>query len=190
VIVASAHLQSSTHVQWGDVAAWLGSVATSVALLLTYRLLRITLQEQRTQRAEERRSQARKVSAWCERVDPASDDEPDSVIVRLQNVSDEPIYSTRVAVGADWRSDGTRYTELDLGYIVPPHYNEPHTVKIHVGRTSDGTPESSPPVEIIFSDASGGRFWRRDRYGGLSEIKDELPPSGAAHFFKKPVSLL
>jgi hypothetical protein len=177
-----------THVQWGDIATWLGSAATSIALLLTYGLLRLTRREQRSVRADERRSQARKVSAWCEWVDPATAGGPDSVVVRLQNASDEPIYGTRLAVGSDWLSDPIEYVELDINYVLAPHYSESHTARLRVGRTADGNPEPSPPVEIIFSDASGGRFWHRDRYGGLTELAEKLPPSARALFFKRPAS--
>ena len=80
--------------------------------------------------------------------------------------------------------------EMPAGYVIPPHSNERHDVSLRLRRIADGVPEPSPPVEIIFSDASGGRFWRRDRYGGLSEIKGTLPPSGLAHFFRDPTNTL
>jgi hypothetical protein len=179
---------TGTDVQWGDVAGWVGSIATSVALLLTYGLLRLTRREQRTLQADERQAQARKISAWCERVDSASGNGPDSAVVRLQNSSDEPIYGVRVAVGASWWSEQIKYEELDLSYVIAPNYNKPHVVKLRLARTADGHPEPSPPVEIIFSDASGGKFWHRDRYGGLREITGQAPPSSVDILFKRPVN--
>jgi hypothetical protein len=181
---------ASAQLQWGDLASWVGSLATSVALLLTYGLLRLTRKDQRELAHEQRQNQARKVSAWCQSVKPPEDRGPDTVVVRLLNGSDEPIYGTRLAVGADWWSENTKYVELDISYVVAPHYDQEHVVRLSVGRSSDGQPEASPPVEIIFSDASGGRFWHRDRYGGLSEITKGLPPSAADHFFKKPANIL
>jgi hypothetical protein len=179
---------AAAHIQWGDAAEWVGSLATSGALLLTYGLLRLTREDQQVLSMEQRLGQARKVSAWCEKVTPSDGRGPDDVVVRLRNGSDEPIYGIRVAVGADWWSENTKYVEIDLGYVVSPHYNEEHAVKLRVGREPDGTVEISPPVEIIFSDASGGRFWHRDRYGGLREITEKLPPSAAEHFFKSPTN--
>jgi hypothetical protein len=179
---------AGVHVQWGDTATWLGSAATSIALLLTYRLLSLTRREQRSAREEERRSQARKVSAWCERVDPAAADGPDSVVLRLQNASDEPIYGTRLAVGSDWLSDPIEYVEVDINYVLAPHYSKSHAAKLRVGRVDGGNPEPSPPVEVIFSDASGGRFWHRDRYGELTEIHQGFPSSAKDLFFKRPSS--
>lgn len=176
------------HVQLGDVPAWIGSIATSAALLLTYSLLRTTRREQAALRAEQRQSQARKVSAWCERVEPAAAAGPDKVTIRLQNASDEPVYSVRVAVGSHW-AKRSAYVELDVGYVVAPRYDEPHTVDIRLDRTF-GNPDPSPPVELIFSDASGGNFWYRDRYGGLTEITTGLPPAGATIFFRDPVNTL
>lgn len=176
------------HVQLGDVPAWIGSIATSVALLLTYSLLRTTRREQAALRAEQRQSQARKVSAWCERVEPAPGTGPDTVTIRLQNISDEPIYSVRVAVGAQW-AKRSEYEELDVGYVVAPRSDERHTVQIRLDRAF-GAPDPSPPVEIIFSDASGGIFWYRDRYGGLTEMTTGLPPAGSAVFFREPANTM
>jgi hypothetical protein len=177
------------HLQWGDVADWVGSVATSLALLLTYLLLRATRQEQHAIRVEQRQTQARKVSAWCEQLEPAVDRGLDRVVVRLQNASDEPIYDLRVAVGSDWWSAEIAYVELNVSYVIGPHYSEQHVVDIRMSRTADDNPEHSPPVEIIFGDASGN-FWHRDRYGGLTEITAALPPSASAHFFKEPANTL
>ena len=173
------------HIQLGDVAVWVGSSATSLALYLTYMLLRATRQEQRNLRSEQHQAQARKVSAWCEKVEPTLTDGLDRVTVRLQNASDEPIYSVRAAVGADWWSKPIKHEELDVSYVVPPQYSGPHTKDMKVSRMADGDPEHSPPVEIIFSDV-GGNFWHRDRYGRLSEITEKLPSSGSAHFFRSP----
>ena len=177
-------VMASSQLQWGDVAAWVGSIATSVALLLTYFLLRITRREQRAAQADERQAQARKVSAWCNRVDPAPGKGPDTVHVKLKNASDEPIYGVRVAVGSDWWSDPITYKELDLSYVIAPRHDEEYSIELRLGRTAEGDPEHSPPVEITFSDASGGKFWHRDRYGGIREITGKAPPSSEDYFFK------
>jgi hypothetical protein len=68
-------------------------------------------------------------------------------------------------------------------------YDGRHTVEIRLDRTF-GNPDPSPPVEMIFSDASGGNFWHRDRYGGLTQITTGLPPSGATVFFRDPANTL
>ena len=109
-------------IQWqlGDVATWVGGLATAVALFLTWRLLRITRQEQRAARADERQKQARLVSAWCENVQPASTDAYSKVTVSLQNLSEEPIYDVRVAVGASWLDDGLPPAEFEVLHLVPP----------------------------------------------------------------------
>jgi hypothetical protein len=180
----------SFHLQLGDTATWVGSISTSVALILTYTLLRITRQEQRALRADQRADQARKISAWCERVEPSRGDGPDRVTVRLRNASDEPVYAVRVAVGSTWWSEKISYVELELSYVIAPHYDEPHAAAIRIARGADGQPEPSPPVEVIFGDATGGRFWRRDRYGGLGEITGGLPPKGSEHFFAPPANAL
>lgn len=180
--------EASLHLQLGDIASWVGSIATSVALFLTYGLLRLTRREQRAQRDEERRDQARKISAWCERVDAAANEGPDDAHVMLLNDSEEPIYGVRLAVGSNWWSDPIEYEVLDLSYVIAPHHKELHTVQLRLWRTADGRPEPSPPVEIIFSDATGGRFWHRDRYGGLGEIIEQSVPASSDYFFKQPIN--
>jgi hypothetical protein len=80
------------HLQLGDLATWVGGVGTAGALYLTWRLLRITRQEQSGAWAEQREAQARLVSAWCDHVKPLSKNGPHAVTVTLQNSSDEPIY--------------------------------------------------------------------------------------------------
>jgi len=179
-----ASIHATGHIEWGDVAVWVGSIATSVALLLTYRLLRLTRAEQRALQLEQRRHQARRVSAWCESVEPSAAGLPDVVVVRLRNASDEPIYGARVAVGAEWLGEQVKYTELDLSYVIPPDYDRPHAVKLRVGRVADGGVDQSPPVEIIFGDAAG-RFWLRDRYGGVEEIIGGAPRAAGDYFFKR-----
>lgn len=123
-------------VQWGDVASWVGSIATSAALLLTYALLRVTRRDQRAQWLDQRMSQARKVSAWCESASPGGDGQV-TAFVRLQNASDEPIYGTRVAVGSDWLSDQPRYSELDLSYVTPPRYSAAHPIEVRLRNAAD-----------------------------------------------------
>src|ERR1700683_1223792 len=169
-------------VEWGDVASWVGSIATSGALFLTYGLLRLSRNDQRELRAEQRQNQARKVSAWCESVEAADGGTVERVRVRLQNASDEPIYGARVAVGYDWLTAKSDYTELGLDYVIAPRYDQTHSVEIRAREPGTADRHRTLPVEIMFSDASGGRFWHRDRYGGLAEITGTLPPSGREHF--------
>jgi hypothetical protein len=176
-----------------------GGLATAAALLVTYLLLRLTRQEQRAQREEQRSSQARQMTAWAMVVEPEDDDylvdqdvidqrdaAGELVDVRVRNGSDEPIYSARCALGTDWSSaPSTKYEEVPLPSVLPPRFELTFRNTIRLGRTTGGDFDKTPPVELLFADAYG-QWWRRDLYGGLSEIKDGLPPSGSAHFFKKP----
>jgi hypothetical protein len=177
---------AAAQVRWGDVATWVGGIATAVALLLTLLLLRITRQEQRDARAEQRRAQASLVSAWSDRVGPTLSDGLQTVTVKLQNSSHEPIYGVRIAVGARWSRDSVRYEELDIIYIVPPKSADEHEVSLELDRAPDGSYEPSPPVEVIFYDATRGGLWLRDRFGRLAELKDKESVPVAEHFFKKP----
>ncbi len=174
-------------IQWqlGDVATWVGGLATAVALFLTWRLLRITRQEQRAAQADERRKQARLVSAWCENVQPASTDAYSKVTVSLQNLSEEPIYDVRVAVGASWVDDGLPSAEFEVLHLVPPKQTRTRETTLRLGRKADGSPETAPPVEIIFYDATGVQLWLRNRFGSLARIDSSDSGSPAKHFFTR-----
>ena len=172
-------------IQWqlGDVATWVGGLATAVALFLTWRLLRITRQEQRAAQADERRKQARLVSAWCENVQPASTDAYSKVTVSLQNLSEEPIYDVRVAVGASWLDDGLPPAEFEVLHLVPPKQTRTRETTLRLGRKADGSPETAPPVEILFYDATGVQLWLRNRFGSLAQIDSSDGGSPAKHLF-------
>jgi hypothetical protein len=179
---------TASAVQLGDVASWIGGIATSAALFLTYGLLKVTRRDQREFWAEQRQAQARKTSAWCERVEAAKGLGPDKVTVRLRNASDEPIYGVRLAVGADWWNSSPARKETEITYVLAPRSDAEFTLELRLDRTATGEAEPSPPVEIIFGDAGGTRFWRRDRFGGLSEIPGPEPPAAEKYFFTNPTN--
>jgi hypothetical protein len=181
------HTQSvgtaGSHIQWGDVAAWVGGIATAVALFLTYGLLRITRREQRELQAEKRQAQARLISAWTGQLQQVPGDPARSVAVTLQNSSHEPVYGLRAAVGFSWSAKGSKFAEARIVYLMPPEHR--HQEKVELDSTRRGTDVSGPPlpVELLFSDATGKR-WHRNRYGRLAEITDELPLAGDKYFFR------
>jgi len=178
---------ASSDVQWGDIATWVGSIGTTLAFLATFVLLVITRQEQKSAREEDRRAQAREVSAWCVHVRPASGE----VTVTVQNSSDEPVYGIQVAVGAKWSSQMVEFAKVDdLSYVTPPKYQKDHTAHLDLSPMPGGGYEESLPVEIVFNDASGGRFWRRDRYGGLTRLNVNGPQDAAKAFFTQPANLI
>lgn len=179
---AQAMVTASAEVQWGDVASWVGGGATAIALLLTYALLRITRGEQRDLQSEKHQAQARLISAWSGQIQQVTGDIHD-VTCTLQNSSDEPIYGMRAAVGNHWRAENIRYAELDLEYIMPPKSCRDKTTSLELPRTTAESSESSLPVELLFRDAAG-RYWHRDRYGGLTRIAERPPIAGGKYFFK------
>jgi hypothetical protein len=170
-------------VQWGDVATWVGGIATAIALFLTYALLRVTRREQRALQLEKRQAQARQVSAWTSQIRETSDRSAYSVTVTLKNSGTEPVYGLRIAVGSGWTGKPITYDELDLFYIVPPVSQLEKEKVLQLDPAPNGRVESNLPVEMLFSDAAG-RYWHRDREGGLTEITEGLPPSGDKYFFK------
>jgi hypothetical protein len=181
-LVASSGFQ----IQWGDVATWVGGIATAVALFLTWRLLLLTRQEQRETELQQRQAQARLVSVWCDRVGPELSNGYHTITVKLQNISDEPIYGVRAAVGAGWIGDSISFEELSIIYIVPPKSDQEQNISVRLDRAPDGTREPSPPVEVIFYDATHRVLWLRDRFGRLVQITDDGSQSVARHFFSNP----
>jgi hypothetical protein len=150
-------------------------------LFLTYLLLRITRREQTAQQDEQRRAQARLISAWPADNDHDGDRPRDTVTVVLQNASHEPVYSLRAAVGKAWAGEEIGYRNLRFDYIMPPKSKQEKVISVDWLRPPSGS-QISPPVELIFSDA-GGIFWHRDRYGVLTEIR-EVPPPVEKYFFQ------
>jgi hypothetical protein len=174
---------AAAELQLGDIGTWVGGVATAAALFLTYGLLRLTRREQKTLQAEKRQAQARLVSAWTSRIQQASDPSAYSVTVTVKNSGSEPIYGLRIAVGSGWTGNRSEYDELELVYILPPKSQQDMTTVMQLGSHRNGDTQSTLPVELLFSDGAG-RYWHRDRQGGLTEITKELPPSGSTYFFK------
>ena len=78
----------------------------------------------------------------------------------------------------------------DLSYVTPPKYQKDHTAHLDLSPMPGGGYEESLPVEIVFNDASGGRFWRRDRYGGLTRLNVNGPQDAAKAFFTQPANLI
>jgi hypothetical protein len=183
--VASA----SFHIRLGDLAAWVGGVATAVALILTWLLLRATVRDQREAREGKRRAQARQVSAWPDQVTPGTRAGSGTVMITVQNLSDEPIYAVRAAVGAAWFGENIRYEELDIFYVIPPKSTRQQPVAVEFGQTGGGGSSNPvPPVELIFYDAAHKDLWRRDRFGELSRIAEEGSQTAVKNFFQKSSS--
>jgi hypothetical protein len=180
---------ASGPVHWGDIATWVGGLATAGALILTYLLLRVTRREQISQQGElarqqieDRKAQAHRVSGWSDHIEQVSASAEHHVTVVVQNSSNEPVYSVRAAVGDSWDSGHIGFAELDLRYVLPPKSCDRQTVPLDLGTTATGEYEPTPPVELIFRDAAG-RYWHRHRSGTLTEITKNLPPMGGAYFF-------
>lgn len=172
-------------IQLGDVGTWVGGLATAAALIFTYVLLRITRQEQRDTQTAQREAQARLVSVWSDYVGPASGNGLHTITVKLQNLSDEPIYGVRAAVGVRWSVDRVPCEELDILYIMPPKSTRQQDVSLRLERAPDGTYEPAPPVEVAFYDATRGGLWFRDRFGRLAQLKGEKSASISEQFLGK-----
>jgi hypothetical protein len=165
---ASKNLDSClSSATWTDGLTAVGTVGAFVVGLV---LLGGQLKEFRLQNEERRRSQADKVSGWVLDVTRDSEATPRDVRFAIRNASDLPVYECIVAVRPTWQdwkpTDQQTAGGLGLRTIAPDA-----TVETELTDLSDLTPELlAVPVEFMFTDA-GGRHWRRDINGTLSQIK-------------------
>ncbi len=167
------------NIQLGDVATWVGGIATSLAFLVTYLLLRARQKEfrasehERRERDEDRRKdQARFVSAWVVGTSPQNPASTQlSVNVQYRNGSEEPIFGCNLYALHDYGPDAETTARAFIG-VVPPHGSSTRDFRAQVveGLLTD------PPIEIRFTD-SRGRHWRRRHDGQLIPM-NENPDNG------------
>jgi hypothetical protein len=173
-------LASAGEIQWGDLATWIGSLATGFAFIATFWLLLLTRREQRDARTDQIEEQARKVTAWVERFTPAEPSEetvPDQVEVVVSNASDQTVYRLDVAVGRNWGyrdkdSDPNYELVPGLPYVISPGYRQTHAVAVNF--VPESPDPGRPPVELSFGDGLHGRWWWRNRWGALTDVTERL----------------
>jgi hypothetical protein len=147
----------------------LGSVATAAAVVVALTALSL---ERRARRQEERVAQARKISAWVERVDFSG-----SGTAIALNASDGPVYRfvafLVLAQGAGPHTgEEVAVRDDDLAHpgarlVLPPGQ---HTVELP--RWPGRDMHRRPGVEIAFTDVRG-QHWIRRVDGRLEEIKTD-----------------
>jgi hypothetical protein len=160
--------------QWGDIATWVGGVATAFAffatvivLLLQRSELRIAREERSQQAQDRQRDQARLVSFWL-----ADRENVSNRIYRLKlharNGSTEPIYNWRMwlrAVGEAEHISETFHYALGPG----EDHVSPVEIPFDVGRSDRLW------VQAEFTDSAGSR-WARRLDGALVLVDEGLPP--------------
>ena len=175
----------------GNLAEWAAALFAAAAFVAAYQLLNKEQAELRTlqeevaeRRAEQRAGQANLVSAWVDSDDgvaPAGsveyrtpmfeNTEWHSVLVKVRNGSDLPIYRLQVLVRPFF--DDFPLQALHAGTsgqfwaVLPPQALEHE--RLDVEKLTELL--TAPPVEITFTDA-GGRHWHRNVDGKLKEITD------------------
>jgi hypothetical protein len=183
---------------WGDIATWLAGIGTVCTLLFGvfqwFKLRSESIEVRKATAEEERRAQARRVSAWFDGSNPKL-----VGFVKVSNTSDEPVYCVVVYEvhmdGGDRPGSGEEEERslretcqhLDnlekLGHVPPGLVNNAATppaqqvrnvlqtlppgtypLKLFIGR-------HNPGVEIAFTDAAG-RHWVRRATGELTEREE------------------
>ena len=66
---------------------------------------------------------------------------------------------------------------------MPPKSQQEQTTSLELPQRMIESPESSLPVELLFSDAAG-IYWHRDRFGRLTHIVEGSLLAGERYFFK------
>lgn len=152
-----------------DAAAWVGSIATSLTLVV---LVTQLIADQRRRAAASLRAQAERVSAWA--VAANMGDGRDAV--QLLNNSDEPVYNAVVSPvhvqGAGWRAGEEIPTGLQhyrsVLSVLPPGTWETSVdgggggMNLHLG------------IELAFTDRAG-EHWLRRATGKLEHLKQSAP---------------
>jgi hypothetical protein len=161
-------------IQLGDVAAWVGGLISGIALILTYRLLRATREEQRDHQREQERAQARHVTAWITRDQGLG---PGDIYLIVSNSGEEPVYSVRIAVGRGWPTlDFETLQRVEVPRVLGPGYRREHVVTLAASKWNDPSYAllDAPGVEIIFFDARYNH-WLRSATGNLTELRTVVP---------------
>jgi hypothetical protein len=158
--------------QWTDILQAIGTVgAFAVALFL----LGVELASRRA-REDQRRDQARHISAWVDEwprlsasasaSEPERGPNPLAVRLKVHNGSEEPIHGCLVKVCVPLPDDQDKEVEFGPVHIIPPH--RPYTYSLDL----PSRPEYRPYVSDLFFTDSAGRMWHRGSYGELVELAD------------------
>jgi hypothetical protein len=148
---------------WVDVGANVfSSVGTVGAFAIGMVLLRQEHKREEVREADDRRSQAVRVSAWMEATPTAHGGR--DLYFHVHNASNMPIYE----VSLPWPIPTEDGTEAEFIGLVPPG----QTIRRLAPKAWLKTYFSPEPVQIEFLDSSG-RQWARDEQGSLVHAEDE-----------------
>jgi hypothetical protein len=139
--------------EWGTVPDWVTAFGTLAAFAVALRLLAKELTARHEQQQDQRRDQARRITAWA---NPWPD--PRHHVVVMRNNSEEPVSAlTLVMEHPDMPGTVTREESWDL---LPPGTR----------RAEDEVfPAPGGPITLSFTDAAGRR-WTRYPDGRLVEV--------------------
>jgi len=156
--------------QWTDILQAIGTVgAFAVALYL----LGVEVASRRRAREDQRRDQARHISAWVAEwphlsvstSETARELDPLAIRLKVHNGSEEPVHGCLVIICAPLH-DQDKEVEFGPVHIIPPH--NPHIYSLDL----PGRPKYRPYVSDLFFRDSAGRRWHRGSYGKLVELPD------------------
>jgi hypothetical protein len=161
-------------IDWGSAPAWASGIITALAFLIAALAYRQQLADRRT-------DQARRVCCWPVEVVPLRKATErgvqlghgggQSVMVRVRNASELPVYEVSVWVRFNYSPDAGSMGSHER-VVVPPGDTDVWAdwVELPEGGLAD-----DPYVDITFRDASGQR-WQRLHDGSFGP--DRLSPEG------------
>lgn len=211
----------------GSLADWISAIATVAATVAAvfagfyaYKALRIEQAGDAERHEDRRRAQAEQVNAWAEHIRPdprspgfnttgsngvvqnSSGHDGVRLVVKLQNLSNAPVYAVRIGfiLGRRPREgevpDGVhppkRPLYADWEFLLPPT-DEPLVLvefnwramqawqEWRLRQESMNHMDARPYVELTFQDGSG-TWWLRDACGRLTDISE----NDAVHRFEYP----
>ncbi len=140
-------------IQWGNIAEWVGGIATLIASIIA---LMFGLSEQRRQRLSKRRSQAEKITIYGL-----------GNTLHISNSSNEPVFEMAISFGVAYGA-GLGYSMGSDNQVfllrVPPGKYVCHQKPTNPG----GGMHIQLGLSISFRDAAG-LYWRREANGVLIE---------------------
>lgn len=156
-----------------------GLITAAIQWFVTPSVQRRIREQQRIEEGIER-DQARKLSAWAIEVRPVRMETDlgvpiamtgSSVLVRVRNGSEEPVYDAHVWVRSHYGT-GAPMMGSHEQILIPPGESE---IWVDGVELSEGGLAGMPFVELTFRDA-GERLWQRTHDGVL--MPDQLSPAG------------
>jgi hypothetical protein len=156
-LILSTVCSHRSAIQYGDLATWLGAIATFLAVAIA---LYFSCKDSKRRTKILIEKQANEVSAWIERRGGVNE-------VKIINSSNQPVYEVALSYGVSYGAGNSYLTGNDdqtFVFMVPPG-----TFYTHEPRNPGGGMHTQSGISISFRDTAG-KYWRRGADGVLVSV--------------------